>query len=101
MPELDDKEKRIVETVDILVEDMVDFACRLVAEPSTLGNEGSVLAAMESEFKKLGFSAERLGIDPVRLQEHPGFASVPWEYKNRYNIVVIRIPIRNTFSGLC
>ena len=92
MPELDDKEKRIVETVDILSEDMVNFACRLVAEPSTLGNEGSVLAVMESEFNRLGFSAEHVSIDPERLQEHPGFASVPWEYKNRYNIVAVERP---------
>ena len=65
MPDLDNREKRIVETADILAEDMVDFACRLVAEPSTVGNEMSVLAVMENEFEKLGFSAERVSIDPV------------------------------------
>jgi len=28
----------------------------------------------------------------VLLKEHPGFASVPWEYENRYNIVAVERP---------
>ncbi|MFQ5484905.1 MAG: hypothetical protein ACE5DO_06185, partial [Desulfobacterales bacterium] len=72
MHDIDKREKRIVDTVDILADDMVDFTSRLVAEPSTLGNEMSVLEVMENEFEKLGFSAERVSIDPVLLKKHPG-----------------------------
>lgn len=92
MHDIDKREKRIVDTVDILADDMVDFTSRLVAEPSTLGNEMSVLEVMENEFEKLGFSAERVSIDPVLLKKHPGFASVPWKYENRYNVVAVERP---------
>jgi acetylornithine deacetylase len=90
MTDLDKNEKQIIEATEKLEEDLVDFARRLVAEPSTLGNEISALRIMESELKKLGFETRKVPIDPAILAEHPGFAPVPWGYDNRYNIVGIR-----------
>jgi acetylornithine deacetylase len=92
MLELDKREQRILETVDILTEDRVDFTCRLVAEASTVGHEKAALLVMENELEKLGFSAERVFIDPLQLKEHAGFASVPWGYENRYNIAAVEKP---------
>jgi len=90
MTDLNEKEQRIIAATEKLEADIVDFACRLVAEPSTLGNENSVLQVMESELEKLGFETRRVPIDPASLAEHPGFAPVPWSYDNRGNIVGIR-----------
>ncbi|UCD78184.1 MAG: ArgE/DapE family deacylase [Desulfobacterales bacterium] len=90
MTELNNKEKQIITATEKLAEDIVDFASRLVAEPSTLGNEISALRVMEAELKKLGLETRQVPIDPAILAEHPGFAPVPWEYDNRYNIVGIR-----------
>jgi len=83
-------ETKLLSSVQSLESEMVDLACRLVAHPSTLGNESSVLAAMEEALKQMGFKPERIGIDPQALAHHPGFAPVPWDYQDRYNVVARR-----------
>ena len=93
MIDLNNKEKHIIETVDQLAEEMIDFACRLVAEPSTVGHEMSVLRVMENQLKHLGFSPERISMDQRSLGKHPGFATVPWDYQNRYNLVAVEKPV--------
>jgi acetylornithine deacetylase len=87
---MDQKEKHILETVDHLAVEIVDFTGRLVTEPSTLGNEASALRVMEGELTKLSFQPVKVPIDPVALAEHSGFAPVPWAYENRYNVVAFR-----------
>ena len=82
------QEKQIISTVESLSDDILDFTVRLVREPSTLGNEMSVLEVMRNEFDRLGFSSvTTVPIDPDTLKDHPGFATVPWDYENRYNLV--------------
>ena len=83
-------EKQIIERMDHFADDILDLTCRLVAEPSTLENEASVLEVMEAELKKLSFAPVRVSIDPVKLSQHPGFAPVPWSYEGRYNVVARR-----------
>jgi acetylornithine deacetylase len=80
-------EKKILESIDQFTDDILDFTCRLVAEPSTLENEASVLALMEAELKKLSFDPFRVSIEPAKLSQHPGFAPVPWSYEGRYNVM--------------
>ena len=92
MIDLNNKETHILETVDKLDEEMVDFTCRLVAEPSLVGHEMTVLTVMEDQLEHLGFSAERIPMDQDSLSEHPGFASVPWDAENRYNLVAVEKP---------
>jgi acetylornithine deacetylase len=87
---MDKKEERLITEVDALSEDMVAFAMRLVAQPSTLGNEATALEEMEKELNDLGFKPARVPIDPSVLNHHPGFAPVPWTYENRYNVVGTR-----------
>jgi acetylornithine deacetylase len=86
------KEKLIIDTVDALQDDIVDFTQQLVAEPSTLGNEASVMAVMEDRLQRLGLQPERIPIDARRLAAHPGFAPVPWDYENRFNLVAVEPP---------
>ncbi|UCD79661.1 MAG: ArgE/DapE family deacylase [Desulfobacterales bacterium] len=85
-------EKKIIATLDQLKDDIIDLTCRLVAEPSTLENEASVLRVMEAELSKLSFEPVRLLVDPAALATHPGFAGVPWSYEGRYNVVAKREP---------
>jgi len=89
---LDNQEKTIVQTVEDLADDIVDFTCRLVKEPSTLGNEASAVALMKSELEKLSFSPVMVPIDPSTLADHPGFAPVPWNYENKNNVAAVRPP---------
>jgi acetylornithine deacetylase len=90
MADLENKEQRIIEATEKLEADIIDFAARLVAEPSTLGDEASALVVMETELKRLGFQTEKVAIDPQILGDHPGFAPVPWGYENRHNVVGYR-----------
>jgi acetylornithine deacetylase len=83
-------EKKLITSVQSLKSDMVDFTCRLVAHPSTLGHESSVLAVMEATLGRLDLGPERVPIDPQALALHPGFAPVPWDYQGRYNVVAKR-----------
>ena len=83
-------EKQVIDNIDNFSDDILDFTCRLVAEPSTLGNEASAMAVMEAELKKLSFDPIRILIDPVKLSQHPGFAPVPWSYDGRYNVAARR-----------
>ena len=83
-------EKQILDSIDNFADDILDFTCRLVAEPSILGNEASVMEVMEAELKTLSFDPHRIFIDPVKLSQHPGFAPVPWSYEGRYNVAARR-----------
>lgn len=86
---MDVKEERIVDEVENLTDDILGFASRLVAHPSTLGNEASVLRVVENELSKLSLNPVTVPIDPARLSKHSGFAPVPWDYNDRYNVVAI------------
>jgi acetylornithine deacetylase len=83
-------EKRILDSVDQVADDIFDFTSRLVAEASILEKEASVLQVMEAELRKLSFSPVRIPIDPDKLSRHPGFAPVPWSYEGRYNVAAHR-----------
>jgi acetylornithine deacetylase len=83
-------EEKLLQAVESLADSVVDFTARLVAEPSTLGNEASVLKVMEDELIRLQYAPQRVEVDPVALAGHPGFAPVPWSYEGRYNVVAVR-----------
>lgn len=85
-------ETELLQTVDALAPEITGFASRLTAEPSTLGNEASVLKLAEAEISKLGLSPQRVDIDCEALSNHRGFAPVPWGYEGRYNIIAQRPP---------
>lgn len=84
------QEKKLIETVDHLSDDLLDYACRLVREPSTLGNEASAVKVAEEELKRLSFQPVTVPIVPATLAGHPGFAPVPWGYEGRKNVVAVR-----------
>lgn len=92
---LNKQEKKIVQTIESLADDIVDFTCRLVKEPSTLGNEASAVDLMKTELERLSFTPVFVPIDPFRLDDHPGFAPVPWGYENKNNVVAVRPPDGN------
>ena len=89
---MDSKEKKINQAVESLTDDIIDFTCRLVKEPSTLGNETSVVDLMKYELIKLSFSPVSVPIDSSLLADHPGQAKVPWRYENKNNVVAVRPP---------
>ncbi|MBU1275645.1 MAG: ArgE/DapE family deacylase [Proteobacteria bacterium] len=83
-------ELAILEAVDALREDMLDFACRLVAQPSVLGQEDGALEVMASELSLLGYDPVRAAMDSPELAAHPGFAPTPWSQEGRYSLAATR-----------
>jgi len=84
------EEERIIEAVNESREEIVDFASRLVAQPSILGQEQGAVQVMSDELARLGWQPKRVPIDPEALSRHPGFAPVPWPYENKENVVAVR-----------
>jgi len=93
---LNKKEEKIIQTIESLADDIIDFTCRLVKEPSILGNEASAVDLMKKELEKLSFSPVLVPIDQSLLADHPGFAKVPWTYENKNNVVAVRPPDGNS-----
>jgi len=89
---MDKKESKIITSVENLKDEIVDFACDLVRQPSTLGNETSVLKVMEDKLKNLGLDPVRIAMDHKKYGDHPGWATTAWEFpdRERYNIVAVR-----------
>ena len=83
-------EERIVKAVEELSGEIIEFSGRLVAQPSTLGQEAAVLKVMAEELSRLSLDPVQVLIDPEALADHPGWAPVPWGYENRYNLVATR-----------
>jgi len=81
------EEQKILETVDSLRDDIIDFTLRLVAQPSTLGQEECAVQVMEEELQRLGFTTTAIPLDNKALAEHPGFAPTPWQTGTRKNII--------------
>jgi acetylornithine deacetylase len=92
---LDNIEKKLIQAVESLSDDIIDFTCRLVKEPSTLGNESAAVNLMKKELIKLSFLPVLVPIDPSLLADHPGYAEVPWRYENKNNVVAVRPPDGN------
>lgn len=90
------KEEKIIQTIESLADDIIDFTCRLVKEPSILGNEASAVDLMKKELEKLSFSPVLVPIDQSLLADHAGFARVPWTYENKNNVVAVRPPDGNS-----
>ncbi|MFH2133031.1 MAG: ArgE/DapE family deacylase [bacterium] len=87
---METKEELLIRTVDILRDDILAFTCNLVRQKSTLGNEHSAVNLMADELEKLSLKPVRVPIEPENLKSHKGFASVPWDYAGRDNLVAVR-----------
>ncbi len=83
-------ESVLMEAVDGLQEEMLDFACRLVAQPSVVEHEQGVLEEMEKEMASLGLEPVRAPMDSPAMLAHPAFAPTPWSQEGRYSLAATR-----------
>lgn len=84
---MDTLENKLIDTVNSLADDIVDFTARLVAEPSTLGNENGASGVMTGELTRLGFAVDHIPMTSELLRKHPGCAPVDWPPGDRENVV--------------
>ncbi len=89
---MNNKEQKVLDTVNGLTDDILNFTSELVAEPSTLGNEGGAIDVMDHKLQELGFQTTRLELDNKELEAHPGFAPVPWSLQGKQNVVATLPP---------
>ena len=85
------EERKLLDTVDALSDDIFALTAALVREPSTLGNEQGVLAVMEEAMSSRGWSPRRVPMDTARLAEHPAHAPTPWDDDpaTRHNLAAV------------
>ena len=86
------KEQKVLEIVNGLEEDILDFTSSLVSEPSTLGNEGGAINVLDHKLQELGFQTTRLDLETKELRTHPGFAPVPWSLEGKQNVIATLSP---------
>lgn len=84
--------RAILDAVAAREADTERMIARLVAHPSTLGNEASCLAEMEELYRGIGLAPYRVPTDPVALASHPGFSPPLMSYEGRDNVVAVHRP---------
>lgn len=87
---MDSREIALLAAVEEMGEPMLDFARRLVAQPSLLGQEAGALKVMEQELAGLGWPVERVYIDPQQIGQHPGYGPLERDQRERYNVTAVR-----------
>lgn len=85
-----DQQRRILEAVEELRDDILDLTMALVAQPSTIEHQAEAVALMEARLRQLGYPPVRIPVDTEKLASHPGFAPVPWNYDGIDNLVAVR-----------
>jgi len=84
--------RAILEACRTLEQDTLDWLCRLVRCPSTLGNEASALSEMERLYRHLGLDPVRIPTVPAELEGHPGFSPPLIAYEGRDNVAAVWTP---------
>ena len=84
--------RAILDAVAAREADTERMIARLVAHPSTLGNEASCLAKMEEIYRGIGLAPYRVPTDPAALASHPGFSPPLIPYEGRDNVVAVHRP---------
>jgi acetylornithine deacetylase len=73
-------------------EGAIDLLCRLVREPSLLGQEASAQALMRAEYEALGLAVREFAIDEAKIRSHPGYSPSIVSYDGRPNVVGVHKP---------
>ncbi len=90
MNTLTSSEKKLLAVVDTLDDDIAAFTTRLVAQPSTLGQEAGVMRVMAEELARLGYPPRTIPLNTPQLTTHELFAPVPWELEGRHCLAALR-----------
>ena len=86
MDTLDPKD-RILEAVDALFEDQIEFLKALVRIPSQRGEERQAQDLMAETMSAMGLDVDRWIIDADAMKDHPGFSPASISYADSWNVV--------------
>lgn len=80
-------EAAIVEAVETLRGQTVEWLSQLIEKPSLLGEEASAQAFVAGLFNELGLQVHNLAIDEAALRQHPGYSPSLVSYQGRVNVI--------------
>ena len=80
---------KILEVIDSLQEEILDFLRSLVEIPSVVGSEGRAQEFIKDKFERMKLDTNLIKADKTILQSHPGYCEVPWDYEDRPNVIGI------------
>lgn len=86
------QEQNLLDTVEKLSDDILDLTCRLVEQPSTLGNEKGAVEVMDATLQRLGYTTRRVDLESEQVSQHQGFAPVSWSLAGKQNVVASLSP---------
>lgn len=78
---------QIIEAVDALFDEQIEFLKDIVRIPSQRGLEEQAQMFMADAMADLGLQVDKWVIDVERIKDHPGFSPVSISYENSWNVV--------------
>ncbi len=85
-------ERAILAAATSLEGETETLLARLVRHKSTLGQEQSCLAEMETVYREIGLDPFRVTVDPTALADHPGFSPPLIDYAGRDPVAALHRP---------
>ncbi len=80
---------KILESIDSLQEEILDFLRSLVRIPSLVGSEGKAQGFIKDKFEQIKLDTNVIRADKTILQNHPAYCEIPWDYEDRPNVIGI------------
>jgi acetylornithine deacetylase len=82
-----EEEQRVLQAVDRLWDEELEFLRGLVRRPSVRGETNLVQTFIAEWERAHGLDVQRVGVDVGRLHDLPGFSPVDWSYDGLFNVV--------------
>jgi acetylornithine deacetylase len=86
MRSLNEFEKRVIASCDVLFPEVVEFTRAMVGEYAVLGQEQGILRLVEERLTNLQMPVERVPMERAWLSRHALYAPVEWEHDDKYNL---------------
>ncbi|MCV9937409.1 ArgE/DapE family deacylase [Boseaceae bacterium BT-24-1] len=83
-------EDRILQAVDDLFEEQVEFLAKLVGYRTLRENEAEAQGFLEATLVKRGYKVRRLQTDATQIGKHPAFSPSTIDYRSSWNVVGLR-----------
>lgn len=83
-------EDRILQAVDDLFEEQVEFLAKLVGYRTLRDEEQEAQSFLEASLVKRGYEVRRFQTDATQIGKHPAFSPATIDYRSSWNVVGLR-----------
>ncbi len=81
--------EKLFNTIEQNKDDLIENISELIKIPSVVGTEGDAQAHIRESYADLGLSVESFDAVKEEIESHPAYIRVPYDYKNRPNVIGI------------